>query len=791
MTVGEIQNIRVSAKDFVLRYVRYIPLFIVSIGLGLFIAFLYLRYTVPFYNARATLLIKTSAAQTGSNEELDNMFFNSARANVSNEVELLKSLNLAKRVAVSLNLQKKYYTIGNVKTSLIYPESPLQLDIIKLKDSANPIGFNIYVHNDQEFSFNNAESAKQSFGQPFENGQGTFRITKDDSLPLNLQYREYILTWEPIQNAAFFVLGGLGVSPVRDQSNILLLTYLTPQPLLGKDILNQLMEEYKKLNVEDKRQMASQTISFIDERLKIITKELGDVEKDLQKYKQGKGITNLESQSQLFVANKSTIEADISNQEVRRSILKYLQEYIADQKNQFTAVPTTLGINEPTLLEQVGKYNQLQLEREGQLRTTTANNPSIKGIEIQTQKLRSDLLENLKNLLQVAALELDGLKRRAEQFNSSIAGVPIREKELLEISRQQGIKQTLYLFLFQTREETLISQAATVSNSQVVDEAIASGVPVTPKPLNVKIMAVFLGLLLPVGFIYLRELLNDKITTRADINKVTKVPIFGEIGHAETKNALLVQKNKRDVVTEQFRMIRTNLRYLVNNVDRPVLLVTSTFSGEGKSFISVNTAAVMALAGKKTVVMEFDIRKPKIMTALGLPKTQGITNYLVSNIPLQSLPVQVPGVENLYVIACGAIPPNPSEILLNPKLSELFKYVRDNFDIVIVDTPPVGLVSDAYTLSQHVDASLYIVRMGYTLKKQMHFIEELYSNNKLPNIGLLVNDIKASSHYYSYGNYGGYGYGYGQSQGYFESDSKVKGSFIRRIFQSIRKRLGR
>lgn len=782
MNQPETQNIKVTAKDFIFRYLRYLPLFIISVTVALLIAFLYLRYTVPYYNARATLLIKTQA-QSGTSQELDNMFFNSGRSNVSNEIQILRSLNLCKRVASSLGLQKKYYLKGNVKTSLSYPRNAIELDIIKLADSTVPVSLTVFIHNEREFSFDKPENARHVFGELIENGAGNFRIVKNNAVYLNPEYKEHLLTWEPLENAAFFVMGGLSVSPIQDQSNILVLSYLTPQSKLGVDILNQLMIEYQKLNVEDKRQMASQTISFINERLNIITKELGAVEKDLQKYKQEKGITNLEAQSQIYIGNQATVESEISAQEVRRSILSYLQEYISDTNNQNTAVPTTLGINEPTLLSQVQQYNDLQLQRQTQLRTTTENNPAIKTFDIQAYKLRSDLLENLRNLRSVANLELEKLKERSSVYNSSISAVPIREKELLEISRQQGIKQTLYLFLFQKREETLISQAATISNSQVVDEAIASGVPVTPKPLNAKVMAVFFGILIPIGFIYLRELFNDKIGSRTDLSKITNAPIFGEIGHANTKTTLLVKENKRDVVTEQFRMIRTNLKYLVGNIERPVILVTSTFSGEGKSFISTNTAAVMALSGKKTVVMEFDIRKPKILTGLGLPKSQGITNFLVSAVPVESLAVAVPGINNLYVIPCGPIPPNPAEILLNPKLADLFRYVKAEFEVVIVDTPPVGLVSDAFTLSQYVNASLYIVRMGYTLKKQIYYIEEQYKNQKLPNIGLLVNDIKATSHYYSYGNYGGYGYGYGygESSGYFDDDKSKSKSVLSRV----------
>ncbi|WP_207511672.1 GumC family protein [Longitalea luteola] len=788
MNTPENQSVKISVKDFLMRYVRYLPLLIISVGIALIVAYVYIRYSTPLYSARATMLIKTDKSSGASDKDFDEVYFTGGRGNVTNEIEILKSLTLAKRVAASLGLQKKYYVKGNIKTTLNYPAGPVSLQIVHLADSLTPVSFNINILNDQEFHFANAAEKKYRFGQPFQQGAGTFIIVKNDSLFKDLQYKEHIISWQPLESAAFDVLGGLGVAAIKDQSNILSLTYLSSHPLLAKDILNQLMEEYSKQNIEDKNQTAARTVSFVNERLNLITRELGDVEKDLQQYKRRNQVVNLDAQSELYLNKESETEKDLSELEVQQHIIGYLQEYLTNQKNQFVVVPA-LGIEDVTLQTSLEQYNELQLKRESLLKTTTAQNPSVKLAEGQLEKLRADIAENLKNLKATGELKINALRQKNQLYNSRIGTVPIKEKELLEITRQQGIKQNLYLYLLQKREETAISLAATVSNSQVVDAAIGSNTPVLPNPKNVKMLAVFLGLLIPVGFIYIRELLNDKISGRPDITKITDAPIFGEIGHSDDKAALLVRNNKRDVVTEQFRMIRSNIQYMVGNNSHPVILVTSTFSGEGKSFISVNTGAVMALAGKKTVVLEMDIRKPKITKNLELSRSKGISNFLVSDIPVESLPQPVPGIDNLYVIPCGPIPPNPSEILLNEKIVELFKYVKQTFDVVIVDTAPVGLVSDAFTLSQYADSTLYIVRMGYTLKKQVHFIDELYRNNKLPRIGLLVNDIKTSSHYYSYGNYGGYGYGYGygHSNGYYEQSSNGSGKvkkFFNRMFRS-------
>lgn len=289
-------------------------------------------------------------------------------------------------------------------------------------------------------------------------------------------------------------------------------------------------------------------------------------------------------------------------------------------------------------------------------------------------------------------------------------------------------------------------------------------------------LAILVGLVLPALFIFVLELMNDKVSTRYDIERLTTAAILGEVGHSYGKNTLVVTNNNRSVVAEQFRIIRSNLQYVLNHIQKPVILVTSSFSGEGKSFVSTNVGAVMALAGKKTIILEFDIRKPKILSQLNIPKRAGLTNYLLGKTTLEELPVAVEGIDNLYVLPCGPVPPNPAELLLDPKIVELFDWLKQNFDSVIMDTAPVGMVSDAMTLSKYADATLYIVRQGYTFKKQIGMIDEFYSQGKLPRIAIILNDIKARTGYgyYGYGKYG-YGYGYGYGSGYFDDETPPDG----------------
>jgi tyrosine-protein kinase Etk/Wzc len=783
------EGVKVTIKDFILRYIRYLPLFIISAGLFLISAYFYLKYATKYYNARATILIKSdNGPRAGkSDQEFESLLFYKGGNNVDNEIEILKSLNLSKRVAKELDLQHKCYAIGNIKTSLIYPELPFRIDILKLNDSIHGIGLTINLLNGQSFTIGEDKKVYY-FDQPFNYNQNSIRITKD-SLYGQLQYKQYVCSWEPLESAAFDVLGSIKVGAIKDRSDVLLLSCETIQPKLGEDVLNQLMLEYKQSSIEDKNQIAQRTISFINERLKLLTEELGGVEKNLQQFKQNNGIINIQSQSSLYLGDQSELTKQLTEKELMLSNIHYLQDYIKDRRNEFATVATTFGVNEPTLVQLAKEYNELQLQRERELKTTPSGNSVIKSMEGQLEKLRANLLEALKNIEGASRLAVNEIQRQSSGFKTNINAIPLKEKELLEITRQQGIKQSLYLYLLQKREETSISLASTISNSQVVDAATSSSIPVRPNPLNIKILALFLGVLLPLIFIYIKELLNDKVSSKTDITKFTAAPVFGEIAHSEEHKALVVEKTSRSIISEQFRMIRSNLQYLVGDIEKPVMLVTSSFSGEGKSFVSINMGAVLALTGKRTLILEFDIRKPKILQGLEMERSQGITNFLVGNKSLAELVLPVPGIDNLFVLPCGAIPPNPSEILLHEKLQEIFAFARNRFDAVIMDTAPVGLVSDAYTLSKFADCTLYLARLGHTLKKQVHFIEEIYRNNKLPKMALLVNDIKASSHYYSYGNYSGYGYGYGYGY-YTEAESLSKNPFIR-FFQKVRMKLRR
>jgi capsular exopolysaccharide synthesis family protein len=485
-------------------------------------------------------------------------------------------------------------------------------------------------------------------------------------------------------------------------------------------------------------------------------------------------VFDLDAQSKNYLGVMSDGEKLKNDREVRLNVVEWLLEYIKDSKNKFNTVPTNLGIEEPALLQLIADYNKLQLERDANLKTTQPGNPMIVGLEGALEKVRTNIYQALLNVKQAYLIAGDNLNKQESTLKSQIRSLPGKSMRLLDIQRQQKIFEELYSFLLQKKLETSISSASTISNSQVIESAISPGSLVSPDVKKIYMFYLMIGVLLPVGIIAVIELLRDKVDSRNEIENRTDAPILGEVGHSGDSDTLIVSKNSRSFISEQFRIIRTNLQYIVGRKEKQVIMVTSSFSGEGKSFISTNMGAVMALTGKKTVIMEFDIRKPKIISGLDLKRKAGITNYIIGMSSFEDLVVKVNEVDNLFVIPCGPIPPNPSELLLDAKLEQLMSEVKKHFDAIIMDTAPIGLVSDAINLGRFADCTLYIIRQGYTFRRQLENIDALHRQKKLPGMALLLNDVKPEGGYYGggyggYGYYGGYAYG-AKSSGYFEEE---------------------
>jgi tyrosine-protein kinase Etk/Wzc len=768
-----------SPREFVMKYVRYVPWIILSVILFMSLAYIKLRYTTDVYAVKAKIMIKNEYGG-GNGDRFQDLFMTTGNQNLTDEIEIMKSTGIAKRIINALNLQTRYYNKGKVKSSLLYPtDSPFRMEIIELKDSSHGFMYEIRFINESSFTLNNS-TTRVYLGQIIENEVGKIRFVKQPISFTKFGTNEFLVAWSPVNEIASGVADGFMIAPINDFSSILGITHETENTKLGKDIVNQLMQEYNDATVEDKLRITKYTLQFIDERLDTLQRQLGGVELNLKNFQERNRAINIDQQSVISFNELSQANQTLNEQEVRLQIINYLEDYLADKKNNSKTVPTQLGIDEASLQTQIQQYNSWVLKRESELETTPAANRLIKDIEVNIESLRQQILENLRNIRQSYIINRNNLIKKTRSAESDISSVPGKTKQLLEITRQRKILEDLYSFLLQKKLETSISSASTISNTKVIEPASSSEVPVKPERKSLYILAVFLGLAIPSALIFVIELLNDKITSRSAVDRATDVPVLGEVGHSEQSETLVVSKNSRRYIAEQFRIIRTNLQYIINKIEKPVILITSSFSGEGKSFISTNVGAVIALAGKKTVILEFDIRKPKIVAGLDLNRKSGITNYIVGNTTIQDMLIPIEQVENLYVIPCGPVPPNPAELLLDEKVKELFTHLRQQFDVIIVDSAPIGLVTDAVILSEHADATLYIMRQNYTLKKQIGLINEMYHNKKLPKLVLILNDVRLETGSKRYG----YGYGYGYGTNYFEEETENK----RGLFSWLKKR---
>jgi len=475
-----------------------------------------------------------------------------------------------------------------------------------------------------------------------------------------------------------------------------------------------------------------------------------------------------EAQVTSFFEIQTRSDEEIQNQKQQLAIIDMMTAYLKDSMNNFEKTPSSLSISDQALGVMISGYNQIQLDRKRMLeQKIPEENPQLQAKNAELEKLRTSILESLKNVKIAYNSAIDDFYKRGTAAIFKQKEMPSKIQRLLEMERERDSKLALYKFLQEQREETAMQQAATVSNSKVLAVAYPTSIPIKPNKRAIQLLAIILGLGLPAMYIFFLEIINDKVNTRHDIEKLTDAAVLGEVGHSHSGSSMIVSKTNRSMVSEQFRIIRSNLQYVLNKVEKPVIMITSSFSAEGKSFITTNLGGVMALAGKKTVMLEFDIRKPKLFSGMKLNSKQGITNFLVGKAEMADLLVKIPGYENLYGISCGPVPPNPAELLLDSRVEEMFKWLRENFDVILVDTAPVGMVSDAMTLGNFANTTLYIVRQGYTYKKQISLIDEFYHENRLPKISIIINDVKLKPGYGYYG-YGRYGYGYGYGGGYYE-----------------------
>lgn len=781
-----------SPREILFKYIQYVPWVILCVLVSLLFAFLRLRYQPNIYTVSGTLMVKDPNV-SGRTEKIEDMLLMpNQNKSINDEIQVVKSMNIAKRVVRALGLEVQYYQEGKIRGTLVKAsDCPFNMRVLSLNDTAAEFRFPVFLVSERQFKLSENQKQALNFDQPFETLSGRFILSRVPNIPIkSLIGKEFTVTYTPTDKKAEEYTGSFTAEPSGESTNIMRVTFETENPRMGIEIVNQWMREYQRAGLEENKLSAANTLEFINEQVDTVNQELMQVERNLLGFRERNRVIDPQRQSEEYIVRLSDIDKEITRQGFQMQLTDNLIRYISDDRNPYRQVGSVLGIEEPTLAFQISEFNKLQVERETLLKTTTRSNPMVVNMEAAIEKLRVDIIQNLRNVRQAYQLTMNGLSTKNSQANREIAQIPGKERDLLEITRRQKILQELYSFLLEKRLETSIGAASTLSNVKFVEPAKASYMPIRPNRRGTYLTALFLGIAIPSLLIFLvMEYLNDKVRGRQDVVRMTDAPIIGEVSHSEEKIPLVVYQKSRKFIAEQFRIIRTNLQYILPQQDKSVILITSSTSGEGKSFISTNMGAVMALSGKKTAILEFDIRKPKIMSGLGMAKRPGMTNYLIGGIPFEELPVQVPNIDNLFVIPCGPVPPNPSELILDSRLDDLMARLKEEFDVLIIDTAPVGLVSDGVLLGRFADACLYVVRHEYTFKKQLQMLDEYYRQKRLPRMCIVLNDITVQAGYGRYYGYGGYGYGnygYGYGSTYFD-DKKGSGGLFKKISSFFKK----
>lgn len=770
------------------RYLPFWPLFVITICISLALAFVYLRSQIPIYVASAKVLLKDPQKGSSDSKVLDALNIFGDKKIVENEIVVLKSTNIMQEVVRQLHLYARVYNEGKVRSEEIYKSnSPVWF-------RANP---NLPIYQSPKYYFSVDWNRQQitinnqvvHFYDSVLLNNTSYLIEPNKEYNKAVKGKNYYVQFNSIEGSASMIIGNLAISAISNQSTVLDVRLETEVPEKGADILTKLFEVYNLTGIKDKSQIAAQTLAFIDDRLYKVTAQLDSVERNVQSYKSRNQVIDLGAQGQLFLDNVADLDKRKSSVDLQLEILNDVNNYINRKGSRSGTVPSVAMVDDPTLVGLLSKLYESELQLEKIKSVSGEKSDQVILAEDQVGRIRNDIRENISNIRRNLLSVKSNINSNLGASRSILSQIPQKERGLIDISRQQSIKNNIYTYLLQKREETAVNSASTIADLRVIEKASAYG-PVKPVARNYYLTGIVIGFLLSAFIILVREQFNRKILFRTEIEQKTNVPVIGEIIQVETKDPVVIREGKRTAVAEQFRSLRTNLSFMALNEDAKSTLITSNISGEGKSFVSINLAISYTLTDKRVALLELDLRKPRLSKLLGIVRDPGISNYLVGKIPVEDI-IKPTAVKNLFVVSAGAIPPNPSELILTQRFREMIAILKSQFDILIIDSAPIGPVSDSLLLKEFVDSTIFVVRHNATPKNVLKRIDSLYEQKVFKNMCIVFNGVKrrgfGNSYGYGYG-YGSYGYGnysyggYGENgHGYYIQDEK------KNIFSGIKK----
>ena len=778
-------NLKKAASIYIKRWFW----FALSILLCLGIAYVNLRYTAPSYMATAKIMLLSDddASSPGAIFKDLPFFAEKEDAKVEDEMEVIMSRDFFKSVVKDLHLNIQYFSKGRIYDSEIYKNAPITITFIasdSIIDATN-FSFHTEILSDKDFNYwiNDGDAPKKiAFGEKVPTAFGGMIITPSTTTLKNHIGTDIRTDMSSVKSVAESLKNRITIFQEVKGSKIINISIQDPIVEKAKDIVNTLIGRYNEATMDQKNIKSINTSKFIDARIDLIAKDLLGVDDSIVRFKTGNKVTDVASEAGQFLTTSMETDIQLEQSKMQLRQLNYMDSSVGDV-NSYTPVPSNLGLADPTIVAMSSKYNELLIERERLLKSAGEKNSVVIQLDQNLRSIKENLARSIQNSKKSLGIQINSLEGQSNRLSSKIFSVPGQESKLRGIERKQGIKESLYLYLLQKREEAAISLTATTPSSKVIDQAYSTGSPVAPNKKMIYIGALFLGFLIPFGIIYVSDLLDTKIHNKEDLEREIKnISVLGEIPrvktHLKQTESLLVAKNDRSILSESFRIIRTNFDYVRRgrNVEQydNVVFVTSTINGEGKSFFSLNMALTMANTDKRVLLIGADIRNPQLQTALKghiKPKESlvGLTEYLVDKTILAGETINSYTINDIKIdiLLSGKVPPNPAELLMSKRVKELFDYASNHYDIVIVDTAPSMLVTDTLLISEYAGHTIYLTRAGHTEKQVLNFAKELHADNKLNGMMLVVNDVNQAN------------FGYGAKYGYYGAPEK-KGFFKRK-----------
>lgn len=763
-----------NLRSFIGSYLYHWPLFLLVMTISLILAVIYANRFNDVYSIKTKLLIENEKKTSDAESEKSLDAFDKTKA-VENEMQVIKSRRLMEKIVWDRQLWVTYDEIKRDVHINLFGKNPVRFNSFNPSDIIKGETFEVNIKDKDHYILRrkNGEIRNLTFADTLNNQLGKWKLEPlynlNDFIGTTLK-----ISVEVPEEAVLRYSNLIEVKAVSKLSSVIEISLDDDNLVRGKDILNLLLDSYNQVSVEQKQESAKKAVSFIDARLASLRGELSAVETDFEGFRSSQGLTNVSSEAELFLQNQKTNDDQLNEVNVKLNVVEGIERYIASPNNGGNP-PPTVGITNPSLENLISQLSQLQLKRDQLLATTPESNPDFELINRPIQSIKTAIKDNISGIKTSLLNVRHQLEANNVRFAASIKKIPAQEREYLNIKRQQGIKESLYVFLLQQREQADLSYNSTFTNNRKVDFTYQK----SNKKSLVYGFAGFLGLLLPAGLIFARDLFNNKVTTRKDIEDMCTVPILSEIILDQAGPKVVVSTGRSSIVTEQLRTLKSNMQHFYSVKERGrVSLLTSSLSGEGKSFLTTNLGLTLAVSGRRTIILEFDFKKPKIAKNLKLDGSLGLSDYLSEYADLDQI-VQPSGLDkNLFIICAGAAPTNHAEILESPRVQELISTLRLLYDDILIDSPPVYLVSDAMILGKSADLTVYVVRQALTTKAHLNYVEALHDEAKLPRIGIVFNGIQKG---------GKFGYYTNTDYSYYSSATTFKGK-IRSSFYGFAKR---